>query len=123
MGAEQFNHIAKGESMTQAFNNAREEAFYWEGHGGYTGSIAEKHGFIRVDLPEGTTVDELIELIESSSYIEKASEELITALGQTKALNVVETYNDKWGPAIGIEIKSDEPSESNEFVFIGYASS
>lgn len=44
MGAADFSTIALGKSAADAFNAAVSEAQYEYGHGGYTGSIAEKGG-------------------------------------------------------------------------------
>ena len=45
MGAEIFTTTAKGKTATEAFGTAQTDARYNYGHGGYTGSIAEKGGF------------------------------------------------------------------------------
>jgi len=42
MGAEVFYNRVKGTSASKAFNEERENACYEYGHGGYTGTIAEK---------------------------------------------------------------------------------
>ena len=49
MGASQFITVAKGRTAEDAFRAAREEALYEDGHGGYTGTIAEKRGFVMID--------------------------------------------------------------------------
>jgi hypothetical protein len=43
MGAAQFCGFARGEKLQDAFRSAAEAARYEHGHGGYTGTIAEKH--------------------------------------------------------------------------------
>lgn len=48
MGASTFVTIAKGKTADQAFEAARAEALYEHGHGGYTGSIAEKSDFVMI---------------------------------------------------------------------------
>ncbi len=48
MGATEFSTTAKGRTAHDAFQAAREEAAYWHGHGGYTGSVAEKHDFVLI---------------------------------------------------------------------------
>jgi hypothetical protein len=45
MGASAFKTIANGKTAADAFGTARSDALYMEGHGGYTGTIAEKSGF------------------------------------------------------------------------------
>lgn len=48
MGAETFMVKGKGKNAAEAFETAREKAFYDYGHAGYTGSIAEKHSFTMI---------------------------------------------------------------------------
>ncbi len=50
MGADEFSTVAFGKDANAAFRSATEEARYENGHGGYTGTIAEKHGFTLIDL-------------------------------------------------------------------------
>ena len=58
MGATNFVERAKGATAEEAFLAAREKAQWENGHGGYTGTIAEKHNFHMVDLPEGYTAED-----------------------------------------------------------------
>lgn len=51
MGATNFETTATGKTAREAFLNAVNEAHYWHGHGGYTGTIAEKPGFIEFAVP------------------------------------------------------------------------
>ena len=51
MGATQFTTEATGTTAEEAFRVAVDDAFYWNGHAGYTGTIAEKDGFELWDLP------------------------------------------------------------------------
>lgn len=46
MGAEFFEVVVKAKSPEAAFVSAQRQAFYDYGHAGYTGTIAEKPGFI-----------------------------------------------------------------------------
>lgn len=48
MGADTFTTSAKGRTAEEAFRAAQEEACHWNGHGGYTGSIAEKSGLLLI---------------------------------------------------------------------------
>ena len=48
MGATTFTTSAKGRTAEEAFRTAREDACHWHGHGGYTGSIAEKGGLVLI---------------------------------------------------------------------------
>ena len=51
MGAQSFVCEARGKSMGEAFMSAVDEALHWNGHGGYTGTIAEKPGATLFDVP------------------------------------------------------------------------
>ena len=51
MGADNFTVINDGKNIQDAFDKAVEDAYYWHGHGGYTGSICEKPGFSEFDIP------------------------------------------------------------------------
>lgn len=125
MGAEDFTHHAAGESMTQAFNLAQEDARYNYGHAGYTGTIAEKESFKRVTLPEGVSYDEVLNLIfdaikpnfDGNDPKNKSFARLEKLFGWREAVSMVNTYDDKWGPCIGMEITP------GRFVFAGIASS
>lgn len=46
MGASDFYQHIEGADVRTAFNQAHQEAQYEYGHGGYTGSLAEKHNYI-----------------------------------------------------------------------------
>jgi len=62
MGATTFHTVAQGATCADAYDNAVRDALHWHGHGGYSGTIAEKSGFdvwiIPIDaltdvMPEG----------------------------------------------------------------------
>ena len=65
MGADTFTTSAKGRTAEEAFRAAREDACHWHGHGGYTGTIAEKDRLVpdhrrrpSPSAPESTTPSE-----------------------------------------------------------------
>lgn len=96
MGAESFVTRSKGKTAQEAFGAARDEAADERGHGGYTGTIAEKHEFTLIEMPDGANVDNYCaELINSAD----------------------ERIDDKWGPAGCIDLGK------GEYVFFGWASS
>ena len=95
MSAEEFVVRSKGLDANEAFQKAREDAFYWHGHSGYTGTIAEKESFTMLGCPDDMEVEDYIdELLRECDPI----------------------INDKWGPAGCIK-------DGDEYVFFGYASS
>lgn len=53
MGAATFWVEAEGFNPQEAFKAAVENAQYTKGHGGYTGTIAEKHSFRDIRVPQG----------------------------------------------------------------------
>ncbi|RLI66821.1 MAG: hypothetical protein DRO67_00160 [Candidatus Asgardarchaeum californiense] len=97
MGAMEFESIAKGSTAKEAFQNAREEAFYDYGHSGYTGTIAEKNTFrmIHCECTSEAVSAKMDEVMENESH----------------------WIQDKWGPAGCIKL------ENNEWLFFGFASS
>jgi len=100
MGACEFMIGAEGNSPEEAFRNARSEALYMEGHGGYTGTIAEKDSFVMIDPPR----DE-----ETIAEKMRFASELMD--------NCDDRIDDKWGPAGCIKI------ENGKYLFFGLASS
>lgn len=96
MGSEVFYHTAAGKNAKEAFNNAKEEASYQHGHGGYTGTIAEKLEYVMIECPEG---------VHPAEYADKLIEEDDSRI------------DDKWGPAGCIKIKD------GYYLFFGWASS
>lgn len=46
MGGTTFDHYQDGADVNEAFMNARAQAGYEHGHGGYSGTIVEKPGFV-----------------------------------------------------------------------------
>lgn len=78
MGAQDFTQTAQGKTAKEAFRSAVESAAFEHGHGGYTGSLAEKNEFVMIPLPDGK---------DASEY----AWELILADDRR--------ISDKWGPA------------------------
>jgi hypothetical protein len=110
VGAEQFIDIGEGDSAADAFATLKDQAAYERGHGGYTGTIAEKQEFVTLEVPAlaGAT-DEAIE-----AYVSAA----MYGMSRTPdALAMVERVDDKWGPAGHI------PLAGNRHLFFGWASS
>ena len=96
MGATTFAVIAKGKTIREAFDSAVAEARYEYGHGGYTGTIAEKSGYT-LRRPAMQQADAL-----------RFSHEDVD-------------LNDKWGDAFCIPIQSDS-GEVDRYLFYGWAS-
>jgi hypothetical protein len=96
MGATTFGvRVIRAQTAQAAFKAARQSAQYERGHGGYTGTIAEKTDFIMVMCPVGTDpIDYANELIENRDR----------------------RIDDKWGPAGCIACGP------GEYYFFGWAS-
>lgn len=95
MGANVFMTVGLGNTAKKAFDKAVYEARYQHGHGGYTGTIAEKNSFVVIPVPDGITAFQY-------------AEQLIDADD--------ERICDKWGDAGCIHVKDDE------YLFFGWAS-
>lgn len=95
MGGETFYTEAKGKTAKEAFSKAREEAQYEHGHGGYSGTIAEKSSFTMIPLAG------LDPYVESDRLINDADPRI----------------DDKWGPAGCFDLGN------GRFAFFGWASS
>lgn len=91
MGACDFSARATGKDAKEAFRTAVDEARYEYGHGGYTGSIAEKSSFILVERPKGKKLKTFLEEVYKS-----------------------ERFDDKWGPAGCVDITLAEKKRYKE---------
>ena len=111
MGATNFYCTSVGPTPQEAFANAVKEAQWEHGHGGYTGTIAEKTSFTVV-----------------------SDEPLTSENANNLANSLMDTdYADKWGPAGCIPLhpstcqtgwsQSKNKPNSFKFLFFGWASS
>jgi len=141
MGATDFTARASGTTVDEAFRYAVDQAYYWHGHGGYTGTIAEKHGFVEYDLPPlppvtddvPTWMSDIVQrysnaLGSNPAYDTEDSEYpvsrqaardrtfLVARLGAETVETIAMTYQNKWGAAVAIRVGEQE------WGFIGYAS-
>jgi len=145
MGACSFETTATGPTAEDAFRRATESAAWEYGHGGYTGTIAEKGAFVLTTLPDGYTVETFIALLWNASMgyqnercgtfipknatesyrtlvltsAEREAEALATLralVGTDRAAKLIATLDDKWGPCLAVA------SGENEWTFFGMAS-
>lgn len=98
MGAVDFYTEGEGPTLQKAFNKAVEEAQYEHGHGGYTGTIAEKQSV------------KLVGTVDSTEQAHELAYKLIE--------DEDPRVDDKWGPAGAIQIAG-----TNKYLFFGNASS
>lgn len=109
MGGSTFVVAANGKTAKEAFDAAREEALYEYGHRGYTGTIAEKHSFVMVQLPH---IEDLAKDQREWS-VEKRARDYADRLNDEGDPRI----DDKWGPAGCIALGDDR------WLFFGWASS
>ena len=107
MGACTFYDSARGKTAREAFSTCRENAQYEHGHGGYSGTIAEKSSFKEFTPPKNMSIKEFIRAIEE--YDESDTD----APYEVRAAYKV--YDDKWGPAVCVK-------DGDTYLFFGYAS-
>lgn len=99
MGATTFMVKEHGKSAKEAFERAQRQARYEYGHGGYTGTIAEKDSFTEITTPkEKDPVEFAYNLIDKDDP----------------------RISDKWGPAGCIDLGKD--GNGRMFLFFGWAS-
>lgn len=116
MGGMSFDCYGEGATVKAAYNNAVNNAYYDYGHAGYTGTIAEKDGFVLFELPSpGVSADAVADAaMEAYSDVSR-----LTHLGydETTATKIRDVYGDKWGPAVAL------PYGEGKWFFCGIASS
>lgn len=102
MGASEFFTCSVGKTPAEAFKRAVDHAKYMYGHGGYTGTIAEKDDFVFVPIPEDTPNTDPREFADS----------------------IIEEFGDKYGPAGCVLLGPDKNNpDLNKYLFFGWASS
>lgn len=99
MGGTTFDHYAPGANVADAFRDASDEAAYEHGHGGYTGTLAEKPSYVVITNTP---------MLEAEAY--KLAHDLIDK-GDPR-------IDDKWGPAGAIPVvKSDRTVNVTGFAY------
>lgn len=104
MGATTFTVTKTGNysSAAEAFNKAIKDAQYEHGHGGYTGTIAEKRSFRMAKFNGELTKENINTIIQNG----------LAGNGD---------FNDKYGPAGCIELVVNK-KDIRSFLFFGWAS-
>lgn len=110
MGAEVFYNRRKGTSASELFREENENACYEYGHGGYSGTIAEKSSYSMSKKPSEIDADDWINMIEDFDYDDKDN------VNYRALKKDYEVYDDKWGDALCVPT-------SDGFIFCGWASS
>ena len=118
MGASDFCNSWAGTDADEAFNEAREAAAWEHGHGGYTGTLAEKGDFTLFGQIARDDIDKVKNLIDAADWQANAAEARaeLEKLYPGKSQALIDNFRDKWGPAAAFQYDGG-------FVFMGYASS
>lgn len=127
MGASTFQDMAFGKTCHEAFRSCVEDAKWNYGHGGYTGTIAEKGNYVEFKCPPRVKYQTMLNW--AADWDAPTNENHQALKDQMQSI-----YNDKWGPAVAIKLG---PAQEKEFrknhglerrkggvwLFCGYASS
>lgn len=108
MGAAEFTTTAGGKTIGSAFADAVEQAAWEHGHGGYTGTIAEKHDYVVFDIADGkrlpNDLHSIEKLIWDAADGQGSAMTKLNALFTADAGVLVDAYMNKWGPAVAIPL-------------------
>jgi hypothetical protein len=106
------------EPVDVAFARAVEQAAWEHGHGGYTGTIAEKHGYVLFTIPSGLTTRDVMELLrkfEENAWARDEDKVPVVIPPGLDLARMFQVYDDKWGPAVAFR-------SEDSWVFCGWAS-
>lgn len=87
MGASEFLISVKAKTAEEAFSIATKDARYEYGHGGYTGSIAEKNSFVMISVPEGK---------DPRNFAEELMDNDDSRIGKHGPAGCIKLKEDKW---------------------------
>ena len=112
MGGCDFTHIETGRDASEAFDRAVQSAQYEYGHGGYTGTIAEKPSYVLIRLPKRVTAAKFLRWVEDaplSSAFDGGHDGLKKIPEQHRDLvrRALKIYDDKWGAALALELTGE----------------
>lgn len=124
MGADNFSVVSAGASADAAFRRAVEHAQWEHGHGGYSGTIAEKRSFTVIGDPPASFEPDDYTKEHGPRWWKGSSDADIRRRAYAEQL--VEEgdprVDDKWGPAGAIRL-DDAPDGNGRWLFFGWASS
>ena len=100
MGAYYFQVFSPVLDVAEAFNVLTQQARWKNGHGGYTGTIAEKNDY---------------ETVSEQPIVKQEVDDWVTRYG-------IQHDHDKWGPAWHVPV-CDKDGKLIGHLFFGYASS
>ena len=123
MGASEYMNVAKGKTAQVAFDKLVEQAQWEHGHGGFSGTIAEKYSIVLFPRPKGmrrATVLKAVRDLGRMQYDGDGNMQTASVQAKYPKLDIAwmsEVYEDKWGASLGIELRK------GEYLFAGWASS
>ena len=132
MGATNFSTTATGKDAAAAYDAAVAGPVEGVGDGGYTGTIAEKDGYVEFPLPDGVTADELEDTVwrvlwdvsqawrDDRPVPDEHSATLERWYGRTDARRILAVADDKWGPCVAVRL--DPAGDGWHYLFFGMAS-
>ncbi|MCE7937060.1 MAG: hypothetical protein DYG90_00370 [Chloroflexi bacterium CFX6] len=110
MGAELFRTRATGDDLATAFADAQAQSRHEDGHGGYTGTIAEKYDVVEVAVPDGVEPATFAAMVYAAlDYFDgwqEAREDWrdLPAAVVAAVKRAAVAGDDKWGPAVAIQL-------------------
>lgn len=105
MGAVPFFNDSSGPTLKEAFSNSVQQAQHMHGHGGYSGTIAEKSSV--TEIPRAEVPDSMNPIDYARQLIDEDDSRV----------------SDKWGPAGAIKLESNDESNQQTWLLFGWASS
>ena len=128
MGATTFFDYETGDTVDHAYHRAVKDALHWHGHGGYSGTIAEKECFVLIPRPPRISAETVCDTLDLAyqawewdaapeserKWLTKPSAEHRAYWGKVQkwfgfnAGEIMETYNAKWGPCLAISTTASD---------------
>jgi hypothetical protein len=116
VGATNYVTISKGQNAKDAFSSAYDQAKWEHGHGGYTGTIAEKGSFVEFPRPKGVRLNTIKKVVYGMTWEDKSITKLEKEYPKFPIRQMAQVWNDKWGPSACMELKP------KVYIFFGMAS-
>ena len=116
MGATNYITVSKGKNAKEAFESAHEKAQWEHGHGGYTGTIAEKGSFVEFPRPKGVRLTTVKKVVYGMTWDDKSITKLEKKYLKFPVRRMARVWDDKWGPSACMELKP------KVYIFFGMAS-
>ena len=113
MGASEFTTFAIAKDAAEAFRLAHDEARHMEGHGGYTGTIAEVSSYSHpIQLPPRVTAVKALGWAWAIADNNGASR--VPAKHRELAERIARYMRDKWGPCACLKLNASETKQRKE---------